>query len=170
MNIINKNIEEVYNDIKSIEFSKNLLNYTSYEIINNNKIFYIKKNINKYLKVIPEQLINFIEGEKLCYELKEIVKKYENSFIISYECNIISPVNLAEILQDFIIIVNIKFSIDTKNHNNTLYDTTISYKENSNILVTLCKDIINIFINEIILNIIKNKVICKIDNYYISKI
>ena len=121
MNKLNVNIDILYKDAISKDFSENLLNYTSCEEIDNKKNYYIIKKFKNYLNIIPEELLNLIEDDEICYILKENITNNTTDFIINYEVMIISPTNLKNILKDFIITIDIFFKADINYSNITHY-------------------------------------------------
>ena len=169
MNKININIDTLYKDVISKDFSINLLNYTSCEEIDNRNNYYIIKKFKNYLNIIPEELINLIEEDEICYMLKENITNNTTTFIINYEVTIISPTNFKNILKDFIITIDIFFKADINYSDITLYDITISYKENDNCILIILKEFIDLFINNLLLNYVTKNIVKKIEYYYIRK-
>lgn len=169
MNKININIDRLYNDVISKDFSENLLNYTYCEKIDDINNYYITKKFKNYLNIIPEELLNLIEEDEICYVLKEKITNNNDNFIINYEVSIISPINIENLLKEFIIIIDIFFKTHINDKNITEYSIKISYKENDNIILIVLKKFIDLFISNILLNYINKNVVKKIENYYIRK-
>ena len=161
--IINKYLEKNYNDIIDLQYIKNIFDYESFRYEENNRVFTISHNIEKYVNIIPEQFIKFINDTNMKIELKEYIKKNNNKIITTYMCTIKEPNNIIEIVKDFIIKLQIIYT------SNTNYEIKLSYKKSDNIIFILFKNIIDDFISNKLYNIIKDHFELKLNNFYSYK-